>query len=170
MNWFDAIVVVVVLASILVGWRTGILKTAFTVSGMLLGYMLGTSDAIQGIFLDLVDDRNLAFFLSFLLPFTLTMVMPRILWTVVRKTLQFVMLGWVDGAIGAVLGMVISAMTLSVATVIGCKLGISSLLIAVNESLLGKDLVSVSIDVILVFVSLLGSNPTIYTEVFQSCL
>jgi uncharacterized membrane protein required for colicin V production len=101
MNWFDAIVVVVVLASILVGWRTGILKTAFTVAGMLLGYMLGTSDAIQGIFLDLVGDRNLAFFLSFLVPFTLTMVMARILWIVVRKTLQFVMLGWVDGAIGA---------------------------------------------------------------------
>ena len=99
MNWFDAIALLVILASVFVGWRTGILKTAFTVSGMLLGYMLGTSDFIQEIFRNLVDDQNLAFFLSFLVPFTVTMVMARILWTVVRKTLQFVMLGWIDGCL-----------------------------------------------------------------------
>ena len=101
MNWFDAVVLIVVLASIFVGWRTGVLKTAFTVSGMLVGYFLGTSDVVQEMFLKRVEDESVAFFLSFLVPFILTMVMARILWTVVRKTLQFVMLGWVDGAIGA---------------------------------------------------------------------
>ena len=170
MNWFDAVVLVVVVASIFVGWRTGVLKTAFTVSGMLVGYFLGTSDAVQEIFLNLVEDKNLAFFLSFLVPFTLTMVMARILWTVVRKALQFVMLGWIDGAIGAALGMIISALTLSVGTIIGCKLGISVVVTAMDESIFGKALVSFSIDVMTVLVSLLGSRAVVYTEVFRACL
>ena len=170
MNWFDAVVLVVILASVVVGWRTGILRTAFTVSGMLLGYMLGTSDFVQEMFLSLVDDRNLAFFLSFLVPFTLTMVMARILWIVARKTLQFVMLGWIDGAIGAALGMVISSLMLSVAMVIGCKLGATVVITAMEESILGGAVVSFSIDAILVFVSLFGSDAMMYTDVFHACL
>lgn len=170
MNWFDAVVLIVVLASIFVGWRTGVLKTAFTVSGMLVGYFLGTSDVVQEIFSSRIEDKNVAFFLSFLVPFTLTMVMARILWTVVRKTLQFVMLGWVDGAIGAVLGMIISALTLSVGTIIGCKLGISVVVAAMDESIFGAALVGFSIDVIAVLVSSLGSGTSVYSEVLRSCL
>ena len=169
MNWFDAIALLVILASVFVGWRTGILKTAFTVSGMLLGYMLGTSDFIQEIFRNLVDDQNLAFFLSFLVPFTVTMVMARILWTVVRKTLQFVMLGWIDGAIGAGLGMVISALTLSVIMVIGCKLGVEGVITAMDQSIFGGTVVSFSIEAILTFVSVFGSDAVLYEEVLRAC-
>ena len=170
MNWFDAVVLIVVLASIFVGWRTGVLKTAFTVSGMLVGYFLGTSDVVQEMFLKRVEDESVAFFLSFLVPFILTMVMARILWTVVRKTLQFVMLGWVDGAIGAVLGMIISALTLSVGTIIGCKLGISVVVTAMDESIFGTALVGFSINVIRALVSSLGSGASVYSEVLRSCL
>jgi uncharacterized membrane protein required for colicin V production len=155
MNWFDIVVLVFVLVSMFVGWRTGILKTAFAVSGLLLGYVLGNSDFFEEIFLNRVEDKNLKVFLSFLVSFTLTMVMARILWTVVRKTLQFVMLGWVDGAIGAALGLIISVLTLSAGTaVIGCKLGISVVLAGMSGSTFGGELVNFSIDIISIWLSL----------------
>jgi uncharacterized membrane protein required for colicin V production len=167
MNWVDAVVLIVVLASTFVGWRTGILKTAFTVSGMLIGFFLGTNDGVGEFFLNKVDDKSLASFLSFVIPFTLTMVMARILWTIMRKTLQFVMLGWIDGAIGAVLGMIISALTLSVGTIAVCKLGISVVVAAISESIFGTTLVSFSVNMISILVRSLGMGVSIN---IQSCL
>ena len=155
MNWFDVVVLVFVLVSMFVGWRTGILKTAFAVSGLLLGYLLGNSDFFEAIFLNRVEDKNLVVFLSFLVSFTLTMVMARILWTIVRKALQFVMLGWVDGATGAALGLIISVLTLSAGTaVIGCKLGISVVSEGMSGSTFGGELVSFSKGIISIWLSL----------------
>ena len=97
------------------------------------------------------------------------MVMARILWTVVRKTLQFVMLGWIDGAIGAGLGMIISALTLSVIMVIGCKLGVEGVITAMDQSIFGGTVVSFSIEAILTFVSAFGSDAVLYEEVLRAC-
>ena len=56
------------------------------------------------------------------------------------------------------------------AMIIGCKLGVTGVITAMEKSILGGAVVRFSASAILEFVSWFGSDAKVYTEVFKTCL
>ena len=142
MNWVDIVVIVLVLGLGFLGWRNGLIRWAFTLIGGIIGVVL--AGRLYKTFAPMVplDSEGMQQVVAFGVIFLAIMLGAWIGARVLKTVLNVLMIGWVDHAAGAALGVVAGALA---ATAVISAMGIvpsDSLQSAVEESTLASPLVN----------------------------
>ncbi len=106
MNWLDLAIIISLTMSGIAGWRHGLSKVAAVIIGIVLGvYLAGRFGASVGEALTFIESAGLAAVAGYSVVFAGVFIALMIAAQALRKSLGMVLLGWVDGAGGAVLGL-----------------------------------------------------------------
>lgn len=141
MNWVDIVVIVLVLGLGLIGWRSGVIKIAFTLVGGIVGLVLAgrlyddIADQLP------IDNESFAKIAAFVLILAVVSIAAWVAGRILKAFLKLLLLGWVDGAAGAAIGLLLGGLA---ATAVVSAAGIvpsDSVKDAVNESTLAEPLI-----------------------------
>ncbi len=107
MNWLDLVLVIIVGLSAFVGLKIGLIRSAFTALGILVGSVLGgqLSDDIGGIFSGVITNSAVATVTSYAIIITICLGVAGIAATIVRKVVNLLFMGWADKLGGSALGV-----------------------------------------------------------------
>jgi membrane protein required for colicin V production len=110
MNWLDIVIIIVIVISIFMGLKAGIIKVLFMLAGGIIGVVLAGrySDSLASK-LTFISDPNIAGIVAFVIIILAVMIIAMILAMVIKKIVSAVLLGWVDHLGGAVLGLLVGA-------------------------------------------------------------
>jgi membrane protein required for colicin V production len=111
MNWLDIVILIVLLISIVMGIRAGVIKVLFTLAGGIIGVVLAGrySDSL-GSKLTFISSSSTANIAAFVIILVVVMLIAAILAFVLKKIAAAILLGWVDKLAGGVLGLVLGAL------------------------------------------------------------
>jgi membrane protein required for colicin V production len=142
MNWVDILVIVLVLGLGFLGWRNGLIRWAFTLIGGVIGVVL--AGRLYTTFAPMVPMDNEGFrqAIAFGAIFLAVMVAAWIGARLLKTVMSVLMIGWVDHAAGAALGLLAGALA---ATAVISAMGIvpsDALQSAVGDSTLASPLVN----------------------------
>ncbi len=137
MNWLDIAIIVPLALFTYVGWRTGIIRAALTVVGIVLGiYLAGVFfDELSGAIDSIITSENAANVVAFAIIFLIVFVVQGILGSVLKRVLNFLFLGWIDSSVGAALGLAVGATLAVVAIVVMNAFGMED---QVDKSFMGN--------------------------------
>ncbi len=116
MNWLDIIVIVILAIPALIGFSRGLVKTVLPLVGIMLGvFLAGRFYGSMGDWLSTwLESDAQADIVGFLVVFVLTVVVVLVISEVISKFVKLTLLGWLDRAGGAILGLVVGAFFASV--------------------------------------------------------
>jgi membrane protein required for colicin V production len=136
MNWLDIILLVMLFVPTFIGLRKGLIKTALSFAGLIIGVVLAGNfyKPVSRIF-GFIDNENVAYILAFILILALVMVAAFLLARLLKSVISSVMLGWVDNFGGATLGFLSGFLFLGAILATWVKFFGSDLVI---DSFLGK--------------------------------
>ena len=123
------------------GWRNGVIKIAFTLTGGIVGLVLAGrlwSDVAEVL---PIDNESVAKIAAFVLIRAVMMIAAAIAAKIIKTILKIVFLGWVDGLAGLAIGLLLGAIA---ATAVVSAAGIvpsASVQDAVDESTLAEPLI-----------------------------
>ena len=141
MNWVDIVIIVLVLGLGLFGWRSGVIKIAFTLVGGVLGLILAGRlwDDVADVLP--IGNESLAKIAGFVLILVVVSVAAWIAGRVLKAFLKLLLLGWVDGLAGAAIGLLLGGLA---ATAVVSAAGIvpsDSVQRAVDDATLAEPLI-----------------------------
>lgn len=111
MNWLDVLIIITLVLAAFSGWRTGIVRSAFMLAGIVLGIVLGGQlGGRVGEGLGQLGAPGGSRLLGFAVVFGFCVVASYVSGIFARKILSTLLLGWVDSLGGLVLGLVTSAL------------------------------------------------------------
>lgn len=141
-NWLDIVIIVLVGVLGFVGWRTGIIRAAATIAGLILGvYLAGQYHGQVGeVTGELISSENGAQIAAFAVVFLGAMVAAAVAGSVVRRVLKVLLLGWVDGLVGALLGVLVGLIVVSSIGIVVCRFPVGDADATVESSVLAKNL------------------------------
>ena len=136
MNWLDIILLVMLFVPTFIGLRKGLIKTAISFAGLLIGVVLAGNfyKPVSRIF-GFIENENVTYILAFILILVLVMVTAFLLARLLKSIISSVMLGWVDNFGGAALGFLSGFLLLGAILAIWVKFFGSDLII---DSFLGR--------------------------------
>ncbi len=136
MNWLDIILLVMLFVPTFIGLRKGLIKTALSFAGLIIGVVLAGNfyKPVSRIF-GFIDNENVAYILAFILILALVMVAAFLLARLLKSVINLTMMGWVDNFGGAALGFLSGFLFLGAILATWVKFFGSDL---VTESFLGK--------------------------------
>ena len=110
MNWLDIVILVIVVVSVFLGLRIGIIKAALSLAGVIVGVILaGRYYVPLAEQLTFISQEDVAEGVAFAIILIVVMVIAGILATFLKWAASAVMLGWVNRLGGAVFGLVLGA-------------------------------------------------------------
>jgi membrane protein required for colicin V production len=114
MNWLDIIIAILLVASLIIGFIQGFLKTVFTLLGLIVGIVLASNfyQSLGGL-LKFISDRRFADILSFIIILLVISIAAALIGKLLKTVLQAVNLGCIDRFAGAALGFVIAVFLIS---------------------------------------------------------
>lgn len=109
MQIIDIIIVVLVLAGIITGFRKGFIKQLATLTGLVVGLL--AAKALYGVVGEkltgtITDDPSLAHLAAFILIWLVVPIAFTLVASVITKALEIISLGWLNRILGAALGAV----------------------------------------------------------------
>ena len=110
MNWLDIVIIVVIAITTLIGLRTGIIKAALSLAGLIVGvilagrYYLPLSEQLA-----FIPQAGVAKIVAFAIILVGVMIIAGVLASLLKWAASVVMLGWVNHLGGAVFGLVLGA-------------------------------------------------------------
>lgn len=111
MNWLDIVILVVMAGGTILGLRTGLIKSALSLAGMILGVMLAGRFYIPlAERFSFILQAGVAKVVAFVLILIAVMLIASLLARLLQWITSAVMLGWIDHLGGAVLGLVLGAL------------------------------------------------------------
>jgi membrane protein required for colicin V production len=136
MNWLDIILIVMLFIPTFIGLRKGLIKTALSFAGLLIGVVLAGNfyKPISNVF-GFINNENVAYILAFVLILALVIVTALLLARLLKSIIASFMLGWVDNFGGAALGFFSGFLFLGAILAIWVKIFGSDLII---DSFLGR--------------------------------
>ena len=141
MNWLDIVILVTTGIAALMGYRTGVIKGFLNIIGIIVGVVLagqiGDNVCDKMTFIDNLDGAKIA---GYAVVFGAVFIGALILASVLRKLLDFILLGWVDNLGGAALGVGASAIVWTGAIAAAGSFPVGFLNDAVEESSIAPDL------------------------------
>ena len=142
MNWLDITILVVVLLLVFIGWRTGVIRAVSTIGGVIIGVYLAGQYYVDAasVLGNVITSENGATFAAFGLIFVGCMLAASVMGGMLRKALNLILLGWADGLVGAMLGLIIGLTLVSGLTLAVCTYPIAGLGKTVEESTIAKSL------------------------------
>ncbi|MFH1382962.1 MAG: CvpA family protein [Chloroflexota bacterium] len=122
MNWLDILIVIALVISVFTGMKTGLIKAAFSLAGIIIGIILAgrfyTSLADK---LTFIPQELIAQGVAFAIILIVVMVVFGILAGILTWITSAAMLGWVNRLGGALLGLLMGALSWSVLLAIWVK-------------------------------------------------
>lgn len=114
MHWLDIAVLVILGVSAFNGLRQGLIKTALSLAGLIIGVILAGQfyQQLAGL-LAFIPNEDIANIAAFILILVGVMVIASILARLLKFAVSVVLLGWVNRLGGAVFGLVLGAIFLS---------------------------------------------------------
>ncbi len=105
MNWLDIVIIVLIAIPTLIGLKTGIIKAALSLAGVIVGTILaGNYYVALAEQLTFISQANLAKIAAFAIILIGVMLIAGVLAAVLKWIVSAVMLGWVNRLGGAVFG------------------------------------------------------------------
>ncbi len=127
MNWLDIIIIIILAVSVFSGVKSGIIKLAFMVVGVIIGVVLAGhfSDSLGAVLP--ISNKGAADAVSFAIILVAVLIVAAILAWVIKWAVKAVMLGWVNALGGGILGLILGFMFCGAVLTMWVKyLGISS--------------------------------------------
>ncbi len=110
MNWLDIVVLVIMIISILVGLKIGLIKALLSLAGSIVGVILAGHYYIPlSERLSFISQASLAKIVAFAIIFIGIMVIASVLAVLLKWAVSAIMLGWVNHLGGAIFGLVMGA-------------------------------------------------------------
>jgi membrane protein required for colicin V production len=105
-NWLDIVIIVTMGIAALMGYRTGVIKGFLSIIGIIVGVVLaGQIGDTVGEKMTFIDNPDGATIAGYAVVFGAVFIGSLILAGILRKLLDFILLGWVDNLGGAALGI-----------------------------------------------------------------
>ena len=107
MNWFDAVILAVVVGCTFVGFKIGVLRAAIVLGSFIIAAVLASSvAAFPASFLKkLISNPNICYLVSFSLVFLVALVAVNVIGGLIYKLVSITPLKWIDSWIGVFLGL-----------------------------------------------------------------
>lgn len=122
MNWLDIVIIVVLVASIFIGGKTGLIKSLLSLAGLVAGINLaGRYYLTLAERLTFIPQEKAAHIVAFALILIGVMVVAALVGWILTKIISAVMLGWVNGLGGMVFGLVMAGLSVSTLLAIWVK-------------------------------------------------
>ena len=138
MHWLDIVIIVLIAIPTLIGLRTGIIKSALSLAGVIIGIILaGRYYVALSEQLTFIPQANLAKIAAFALILIGVMLIAGVLASLVKWVISAMMLGWVNRLGGAIFGFVLGA------TFCGALLAIWAKFLGIEGPILESSLASV---------------------------
>lgn len=109
MNWVDGVIVVVALIAAFAGFRQGLVLTVFTFVGLIAGVAVA-GWAADPLAEKISPDTAWAYVLAFIIVMIIVLFLFNLAGTLVKQSLKFIMLGWVDSLGGALIGLFVGSL------------------------------------------------------------
>ena len=110
MNWLDIVIIVIMVISAFIGLKNGLIKTALSLAGLIVGVILAGRYYIPfSGQLSFIPQANVAQIIAFAIILVGTMVIATVLAWLLKWAASAMMLGWVNRVGGAVFGLVLGA-------------------------------------------------------------
>ena len=129
MNWVDVVIIIYLALSIISGFVQGLIRSLLSIIGLIVGILLASHFYKQlGDILTFISNRNVADIVAFIVILLAVMVISALIGLVLRSIIKAIMLGWVDKIGGAILGLILGALSISAILAIIAKVSNSSLI------------------------------------------
>jgi len=136
MNWVDIAIIICLGISIISGFMQGLIRTVLSIVGLIAGIILASRFYVQlGNVMTFISNKNVAHIVAFILILLVVMGIAAIIAAILRKLIRAIMLGWVDRLGGAVIGLILGALTISALLAIIMKYNTPSMI--TNSKLAG---------------------------------
>lgn len=113
MNWVDITILVAAIIGAYIGWRHGVIRTVFTLVGLIIGIVLAGqwSDGLTEVLSP--SGAQWAYFSSFAIIVIIVVIVANICGKILQTFLKLIMMGWVDSIGGTVLGFLFGALLMA---------------------------------------------------------
>ena len=129
MNWVDVVIIIYLALSIISGFVQGLIRSLLSIIGLIVGILLASHFYKQlGDILTFISNRNVADIVAFIVILLAVMVIAALIGLVLRSIIKAIMLGWIDKLGGAVLGLILGALSVSAILAIVVKYTNTSLI------------------------------------------
>jgi membrane protein required for colicin V production len=129
MNWVDIVIIIYLCLSVLSGFMQGLIRTVLSIIGLIVGIILAAHFYKQlGDVLTFISNKNVADVVAFVFILLVVMGIAALIAWFLRSLIKAIMLGWVDKIGGAVLGLILGALSISAILAIIAKVSNSSLI------------------------------------------
>jgi membrane protein required for colicin V production len=110
MNWLDIVIIVLLVVAVFSGLKTGFIKSAFSLAGLVLGVVLAGRfyTSLSGL-LTALPNESIANIAAFIIIFLVVLIIAAILGTLFTKLVSTLLLGWLNRLLGAILGLCLAA-------------------------------------------------------------
>ena len=114
MNRVDAVIIIYLGLSIILGFARGLIRTLLLIIGTIVGILLASHFYKQlGDILTFISNRDVANIVAFIVILVAVMGIAVLVALVLRSIIKAIMLGWIDKLAGAVLGLILGALSIS---------------------------------------------------------
>ena len=129
MNWVDIVIIIYLCLSVISGFMQGLIRTVLSIIGLIVGIILAAHFYKQlGDVLTFISNKNVADVVAFVFILLVVMGIAALIAWILRSLIKAIMLGWVDKIGGAVLGLILGALSISAILAIIEKVSNSSLI------------------------------------------
>ena len=129
MNWVDIVIIIYLCLSVISGFMQGLIRTVLSIIGLIVGITLAAHFYKQlGDVLTFISNKNVADVVAFVFILLVVMGIAALIAWFLRSLIKAIMLGWVDKIGGAVLGLILGALSISAILAIIAKVSNSSLI------------------------------------------
>ena len=110
MNWVDIVIIIIALIGAYVGWKHGLIRTAFSIVGLLVGVVLA------GQWSDSLADKlspagaQWAYIVAFAIILIVVLIAANVAGAILQRFIKLIFMGWLDSLGGIVLGLCIGAL------------------------------------------------------------
>ena len=112
MNWLDILILVSLAASVFGGLKTGIVRGAVNLAGLILGiFLAGRCYETVGGWFSFIHNADVTKMVAFVVIIAVAMILAGLVGGLLHKLISGIMLGWLDHLLGAVLGLFAGAVT-----------------------------------------------------------
>jgi len=130
MNWVDIIILIFLAISVISGLVQGLIRTVLSIVGVIVGIFLASHFYTQlGDAMTFISNRGTANIIAFIIILLAVMAIAALIAWLLKSIIKAIMLGWVDKIGGAVIGLILGAMTISAFLAIIVKYTSSSFII-----------------------------------------
>lgn len=113
MNWVDIVIIAVALIGAYIGWKQGLVRTVFTIAGLIVGVTLagqwsdGLAEALSP------NGAQWAYMVAFAIILVIVLVLANICGKILQRFLKLIMLGHIDSFGGVILGVCAGALVMA---------------------------------------------------------